>query len=246
MRGARGHPAQQAGAASPAAPAPKGRLQVSVLFCAISKTILSEYSYCSRTSFPTSAGKHGGSLGTPAVAQLPQDRSAVTGAAASADAVPFRSHTWAGLPRGRPSDPDISISLGAHGAIFFSSPSLPPDVPRTPGTRWTEAQPAVSRDTRPPEPLHCPVDICPVDIFAQRQHVWIARPTLKAIDQEQSLATVHHAIAGSLGHEIFRSPGTTCRSMRRLRDSQNTCCLMGGRASLPVAADRRRGARSGR
>jgi hypothetical protein len=45
---------------------------------------------------------------------------------------------------------------------------------------------------------------------------------------------------------IFRSPGTTCRSMRRLRDSQNTCCLMGGRASLPVAADRRRGARSGR
>jgi hypothetical protein len=36
-----------------------------------------------------------------------------------------------------------------------------------------------------------------VDIFAQRQHVWIARPTLKAIDQEQSLATVHHAIAGS-------------------------------------------------
>ena len=43
-----------------------------------------------------------------------------------------------------------------------------------------------------------------------------------------------------------RSPGTTCRSIRRLRDSQNTCCLMGGRASLPVAADRRRGARSGR
>ena len=36
----------------------------------------------------------------------------------------------------RPSDPDISISLGAHGAIFFSSPSLPPDVPRTPSTRW--------------------------------------------------------------------------------------------------------------
>jgi hypothetical protein len=36
-----------------------------------------------------------------------------------------------------------------------------------------------------------------VDIFAQRQHVWIARPALEAIDQEQSLATVHHAIAGS-------------------------------------------------
>jgi hypothetical protein len=41
------------------------------------------------------------------------------------------------------------------------------------------------------------VDIRPVDILAQRQDVWIARPTLKAIDQEQSLATVHHAIAGS-------------------------------------------------
>ncbi len=45
---------------------------------------------------------------------------------------------------------------------------------------------------------------------------------------------------------IFRSPGTTCRSIRRLRDFQNICSLMGGRASLPVAADRRRGARSGR
>jgi hypothetical protein len=43
-----------------------------------------------------------------------------------------------------PDAPDISISLGAHGAIFFSSPSLPPDVPRTPGTRWMESQPAVS------------------------------------------------------------------------------------------------------
>jgi hypothetical protein len=113
------------------------------------------------------------------------------------------------------------------------------------GGRWHHSR-LCPRDIRPPECRDCPVDICPVDIFAQRQDFWIARPTLKAIDQEQSLATVHHAIAGSLGHEIFRSPGTTCRSMRRLRDSQNTCCLMGGRASLPVAADRRRGARSGR
>ena len=51
------------------------------------------------------------------------------------------------------------------------------------------------------------------------------------------------------GHVIIfetRCPGTTRRSMRRLRNSQNTCCLMGGRASLPVAADHRRGARSGR
>ena len=64
------------------------------------------------------------------------------------------------------------------------------------GGRWHHSR-LCPRDIRPPEPLHCPVDICPVDIFAQRQHVWIARPTLKAIDQEQSLATVHHAIAGS-------------------------------------------------
>src|SRR6266540_595734 len=32
----------------------------------------------------------------------------------------------------------------------------------------------------------------PVDIFAQRQHVRVARSTLKAIDQEQSIAAVHH------------------------------------------------------
>ena len=60
-----------------------------------------------------------------------------------------------------------------------------------------ESQPAVSRDIWPPECRDCPVDIRPVDILAQRQDFWIARPTLKAIDQEQSLATVHHAIAGS-------------------------------------------------
>ena len=34
--------------------------------------------------------------------------------------------------------------IGAHGAIFFSSPSLPPDVPRTPGRRQMASQPAVS------------------------------------------------------------------------------------------------------
>jgi acetone carboxylase gamma subunit len=38
---------------------------------------------------------------------------------------------------------------------------------------------------RPAECPDCPpVDICPVDILAQRQHVWIARPTLEAFDQE--------------------------------------------------------------
>jgi hypothetical protein len=43
---------------------------------------------------------------------------------------------------GASSDADISISLGAHGAIFFSSPSLPPDVPRTPGGRFLHGGPA--------------------------------------------------------------------------------------------------------
>jgi hypothetical protein len=54
----------------------------------------------------------------------------VTGAAVDADAVPFRSTSNTSLQEPhlgrvaarRPSDPDISISLGAHGAIFFSSP----------------------------------------------------------------------------------------------------------------------------
>jgi hypothetical protein len=88
--------------------------------------------------------------------------------------------------------PVARASLGAHGAIFFSSPSLPPYVPRTPARGGWNHNRRCPRDIRPPELLHCPVDICPVDIFAQRQHVWIARPTLKAIDQEQSIVAVHH------------------------------------------------------
>jgi hypothetical protein len=36
------------------------------------------------------------------------------------------------------------------------------------------------------------VDISPTDILAQRQDFWVARPTLKAIDQEQSFVAVHH------------------------------------------------------
>jgi len=59
------------------------------------------------------------------------------------------------------------------------------------------SQPAVSTGHPAAGMPGCPVDIRPVDILAQRQDFWIARPTLKAIDQEQSLATVHHAIAGS-------------------------------------------------
>jgi hypothetical protein len=36
------------------------------------------------------------------------------------------------------------------------------------------------------------VDIRPVYILAQHQNIRVARPSLKAIDQEQSLATFHH------------------------------------------------------
>jgi hypothetical protein len=78
--------------------------------------------------------------------------------AARADRIWFTKHS---IPRWRPHlcvgrtlclphqriacDFDFGISPGAHGAIFSSAPSLPPDVPRTPGTRWMESQPAVSR-----------------------------------------------------------------------------------------------------
>jgi hypothetical protein len=48
------------------------------------------------------------------------------------------------------------------------------------------------RDIRPSECWDCPVDISPTDILAQRQDFWVARPTLKAVDQEQSIAAVHH------------------------------------------------------
>jgi hypothetical protein len=133
-----------------------------------------------------------------AVAQLPQDRPALTGAAASADAVPFRSHTWAGLPRGDQATL-TSASVSAPMAPSFFPRRLCRPTCCAHGARggWNHSR-RCPRDIRPPEPLHCPVDTCPVDIFAQRQHVWIARPTLKAIDQEQSLAAVHHcSLSGS-------------------------------------------------
>jgi hypothetical protein len=106
------------------------------------------------------------------------------------------SATWAGLPRG-----DQATLTSAS----VSAPMAPSFFPRRlcrPTCRAHRARGGWNHSrrcpvTRPPECRDCPVDICPVDIFAQRQHVWIARPTLKAIDQEQSLATVHHAIAGS-------------------------------------------------
>jgi hypothetical protein len=41
-----------------------------------------------------------------------------------------------------------------------------------------------------------------MDIFAQRQDFWIARPTLEVIDQEQSLATVHHCYCRFSGGSI--------------------------------------------
>src|SRR4029453_14083995 len=106
--------------------------------------------------------------------------------------------------------PEIAGRPGAGGPDDWesvSAPMAPSFFPRRvcrPTCRahrarggWNHSR-RCPRDTRPPEPLHCPVDICPVDIFEQRQHVWIARPTLKAIDKEQSLAAVHHcSLSGS-------------------------------------------------
>jgi hypothetical protein len=37
-----------------------------------------------------------------------------------------------------------------------------------------------------------------MDILAQRQDFWVARPTLKALNQKQSLAAIHHCtLSGS-------------------------------------------------
>ena len=57
-----------------------------------------------------------------------------------------------------------------------------------------------------------------MDIFAQRQHVWIARPTLKVIDQEQSLATVHHAIVhANVRARLLRNFANRLLPMRTLQ-----------------------------
>src|SRR5262249_32024829 len=50
----------------------------------------------------------------------------------------------------RPSNPNLG--LGDHNAIFSSAPSLPRDVPRTPGMRQMASQPLCPRDIRPPKP----------------------------------------------------------------------------------------------
>ena len=63
-----------------------------------------------------------------------------TCAVSRAYALEHKTHCRAATKR-----PDISICLGAHGAIFSSAPSLPPDVPRTPGMRQAESQPGLSR-----------------------------------------------------------------------------------------------------
>ena len=61
------------------------------------------------------------------------------------------------------------------------------------------------------------MDIRPVDILAQRQHVRVARPTLKAFDQEQSLATVHHAIEARISAAIH--PGSAQVEVRPHSDT---------------------------
>jgi hypothetical protein len=58
--------------------------------------------------------------------------------------LPYNDARLLELPRRDQKTADISISVGAHGAIFSFAPSLPPDVPRTPGRRQMASQPAVS------------------------------------------------------------------------------------------------------
>jgi hypothetical protein len=87
----------------------------------------------------------------------------------------------------------------ARRSCLYSVQPLPPDVPRIPGQGNHSQRCAVAR---PAECRDYPVDICPVDIFAQRQHVWIAHPTPKALNQKESRAAVHHAA----GSPAARSP----------------------------------------
>ena len=60
------------------------------------------------------------------------------------------------------------------------------------------------------------MDIRPVEILAQRQHVRVARPTLKAFDQEQSLATVHHLIAEHLAKIAAVDPAAAGRASDKM------------------------------
>jgi hypothetical protein len=59
-----------------------------------------------------------------------------------------------------------------------------------------------------------------MDILAQRQDFWVARPTLKALNQKQSLAAVYHcSLSGlqliGLVLERLRFP---CRIVHQRRD----------------------------
>jgi hypothetical protein len=124
----------------------------------------------------------------------PRCCAAATGSACRdrCDAVPFRSHTWAGLPRGDQATL-TSASVSAPMAPSFFPRRLCRPTCRAHRARggWNHSR-LCPRDIRPPKPWVCPVDISPMDILAQRQDFWVARPTLKALNQKQSLAAVHH------------------------------------------------------
>jgi hypothetical protein len=99
----------------------------------------------------------------------------------------------------------LSISLGAHGAIFSSVPSRPPDVPRTPGMRQTETQPAVSRHPAAGMP-DCPVDIRPLDVLAQRQHLEVARAALKPISGPTEASYLRPSVTDPIHRYYFGHP----------------------------------------
>ena len=128
-----------------------------------------------------------------AVAQLPQDRRPAARAAANADAVALqhvaeiavcvppasgprmrplrdlrrRHHRQAGPDEGaaraalnRAADRGMASAGGVMARCYRRGPYL---------------------GTLGPKPWVCPVDITPMDILAQRQDFWVARPTLRAL-----------------------------------------------------------------
>jgi hypothetical protein len=88
-------------------------------------------------------------------------------------------------------------------------------------------------------PAECP-DCPPVDILAQRQHVWIARPTLEAFDQEQSIAPVHHWTIWSHSNRAARSRSSATPSAATSLSMSLLFMRGDGGAGRSSAARRRR------
>ena len=132
---------------------------------------------------------------------------------------PIASCSRRSSPPEPPSDPDIK-----HQSRAPMAPSSFPrrlcrrDIPRTPGIRQTETLPAVSRHPAA-EILGLSVDICPVDIFAQRQHVRIARSVcLRRSTRRKASRPVHHHIEGFSGSSIA-SPMASSAARRQRADA---------------------------